>query len=88
MKHVKYCLLGAQAFPLELVNDLMRVFPNCTLGQVYGWLRDILYSYRRSDLPIQLRTLGDVDGGGDNPGISAGDAKIGKRREVPARRRL
>jgi len=36
MKHVKYCLLGAQSFPLELVDDLVRVFPNCTLGQVYG----------------------------------------------------
>jgi len=36
MKHVKYCLLGTQAFPLEFVEDLVRVFPNCTLGQVYG----------------------------------------------------
>jgi len=36
MKHVKYCLLGAQTFSLELVDDLVKVFPNCTLGQVYG----------------------------------------------------
>ena len=43
MKHVKYCLLGAQAFPLELVDDLVRAFPNCTLGQVYGKSRDALW---------------------------------------------
>jgi len=50
MKHVKFCLLGTQAFPLELVDDLVRVFPDCTLGQAYGKSRDILDSQRRSDL--------------------------------------
>lgn len=50
MGHVRYCLLGAQVFPLELVDDLARVFPNCTLGQVYGKSRAFLDLHRRSDL--------------------------------------
>jgi len=43
MKHVKYCLLGAQTFPLELVDGLVRAFPDCTLGQVYSKSRDALW---------------------------------------------
>jgi len=43
MKHVKYCLIGAQSFPLELTDDLVRAFPNCTLGQVYGKSRALLW---------------------------------------------
>jgi len=35
MTYAKYRLLGAQAFPLEFFDDLVNVFPNCTLGQVY-----------------------------------------------------
>ena len=50
MKHVKYCLLGAQVFPLELIDDLAKVFPNCTLGQAYGKSRALLESRRRSNL--------------------------------------
>jgi acyl-CoA synthetase (AMP-forming)/AMP-acid ligase II len=49
MKHVKYCLLGGQTFPLELADDLVRVFPNCTLGQVYGKSHTTPESPRRSD---------------------------------------
>ena len=54
MKHVKHCLLGEQAFPMELVDDLVRVFPNCTLGQVYGNPRDVFRSQRRSHLLSDL----------------------------------
>ena len=50
MTHVKYCLLGTQVFPLELASDLVKVFPNCTLGQAYGKSLTILGSYQRSIL--------------------------------------
>jgi 4-coumarate--CoA ligase len=50
MEHVKYCLLGAQAFPIELVDDLVRVFPNCALGQVYGKSHGVSKSHRGPDL--------------------------------------
>lgn len=48
MTHVKYCLLGEQTFPLELVDDLVKLFPNCTLGQAYGMSSDIPRSYQAS----------------------------------------
>lgn len=34
---------------MELVDDLLRVFPNCTLGQVYGKLLDVSQSYPGPD---------------------------------------
>ena len=42
--------LVAQVFSLELVNYLERVFPNRTLGQVYGKSRVISGSCRHFDL--------------------------------------
>lgn len=89
MTHVKYCLLGEQTFPLELVDDLVKVFPNCTLGQAYGMSSDIPRPYRapgsQSDL---IRAFGNVDGCGDNAGVTERDAEDHKRREIPAGDRL
>ena len=56
MKHVEYCLLGTQVFPLELVDNLVRIFPNCTLGQVYG--KSGAISEDHTGIPIHNLTQG------------------------------
>lgn len=57
MNHVKYCLVGAQAFPMELIDELVTVFPNCTLGQTYGKLRGFSESCGHPDSPSHLGLL-------------------------------
>ena len=60
---VQHRLLWAQIFPLELVEDLVRVFPRCVLGQVYGKSPALIIGSPGLSYPICESHIGNPSAG-------------------------